>query len=96
MVSRRGIALRWRIAIFSSLAIAFLSLLASVAAYVVVRSSLVGDLQRSLGADAARMDPLVGVLWGALALGLVVLDRGAWRAAPAAAVAERPREAVTR
>ena len=55
MVSRRGIALRWRIAIFSSLAIAFLSLLASVAAYAVVRSSLVGDLQRSLGADAARI-----------------------------------------
>ena len=55
MISRRGIALRWRIAIFSSLAIAFLSLLASVAAYAVVRSSLVGDLQRSLGTDAARI-----------------------------------------
>ena len=55
MVKRRGIALRWRIAIFSSLAIAFLSLLASVAAYAVVRSSLVGDLQRALKADVARV-----------------------------------------
>jgi membrane protease YdiL (CAAX protease family) len=42
------------------------------------------------GPDAARMDWLVGVLWIALALGLVVFDREAWRAAPAAAVAERP------
>ena len=55
MVKRRGIALRWRIAIFSSLAIAFLSLLASVAAYAVVRSSLVGDLQRALKVDVARV-----------------------------------------
>lgn len=55
MVRRRGIALRWRIAIFSSLAIAFLSLLASVAAYVVVRSSLVGDLEAALEIDAARI-----------------------------------------
>jgi two-component system, OmpR family, sensor kinase len=55
MVSRRGVALRWRIAIFSSLAIAFLSVLASVAAYVVVRSSLVGDLRRALEIDVARV-----------------------------------------
>lgn len=55
MVKRRGIALRWRIAIFSSLAIAFLSLLASVAVYAVVRSSLTGDLQRALKADVARV-----------------------------------------
>lgn len=55
MVNRRGIALRWRIAIFSSLAIAFLSLLASVAAYVVVRSSLVNNLRESLEVDAARI-----------------------------------------
>ena len=55
MIKRRKIALRWRIAIFSSLAIAFLSLLASVAAYVVVRSSLVGDLQRALKVDVARV-----------------------------------------
>ena len=55
MIKRRGIALRWRIAIFSSLAIALLTLLASVAAYAVVRSSLVGDLQRALKVDVARV-----------------------------------------
>ena len=42
------------------------------------------------GADAARMDRLVGVLWFALVLALVVFDRPAWRVAPAAAVADRP------
>ncbi len=41
------------------------------------------------GSDAARMDWLVGVLWFALALAVVVLDRRAWRVAPAAAAAER-------
>ena len=46
------------------------------------------------GADAARMDRLVGVLWFAIALAVVVLDRQAWRVAPAAAVAERPVAAV--
>lgn len=55
MVSRRGVALRWRIALFSSLAIAFLSVLASVAAYAVVRSSLVGDLRAALEVDVARV-----------------------------------------
>ena len=38
-------------------------------------------------ADAARMDWLVGVLWFALALVLLVADREAWRAAPRSAVA---------
>lgn len=42
------------------------------------------------GTDAARMDRLVGVLWFALALGVVLLDRSAWRTAPATAVAARP------
>ena len=46
------------------------------------------------GADAGRMDPLVGVLWFALALAVVVLDRQAWRVAPTTAVAERPAAAV--
>jgi two-component system OmpR family sensor kinase len=55
MVLRRGLALRWRIALFSSLAIAFLSVLTSVAAYAVVRSSLVGDLQKALEVDVARV-----------------------------------------
>ena len=44
------------------------------------------------GADAARMDWLVGVLWFALAIGVLLIDREAWRAAPASAVAGRPRE----
>jgi uncharacterized protein len=42
------------------------------------------------GADAARMDWLVGALWFVLALGVVVLDRAAWRNAPTSAVADRP------
>ncbi|MDT7597406.1 MAG: protease family protein [Pseudonocardiales bacterium] len=33
-------------------------------------------------ADAARMDWLTGALWCAIALGLVLIDRHAWRAAP--------------
>jgi CAAX protease family protein len=43
-----------------------------------------------VGADAARMDWLVGILWCALAGALVVFDRQAWRVAPAHAVARRP------
>ena len=41
------------------------------------------------GSDAARMDWLVGVLWFALALAVVLLDRRAWQVAPAAAAAQR-------
>jgi membrane protease YdiL (CAAX protease family) len=48
------------------------------------------------GVDATRMDWLVGVLWFALALGVIVFDRKAWRVAPAAAVAERERERAAR
>jgi len=48
------------------------------------------------GVDATRMDWLVGVLWFALALGVIVFDRQAWRVAPAAAVAERERERAAR
>ena len=48
------------------------------------------------GSDAARMDWLVGVLWFALALAVVVLDRRAWRVAPAAAAAERRAEPAAR
>ena len=44
------------------------------------------------GPDAARMDWLVGALWFALALGVIVLDRTAWRTAPGSAVADRPVE----
>ena len=42
------------------------------------------------GADAARMDWITGVLWCALAVVLVVVDRKAWRTAPASAIADRP------
>jgi membrane protease YdiL (CAAX protease family) len=48
------------------------------------------------GADAARMNGLVGVLWFALALAVVLLDRPAWRVAPAASVAEREGERAAR
>jgi membrane protease YdiL (CAAX protease family) len=41
------------------------------------------------GADAARMDPIVGVLWSVLAVAVVVLDRRAWRVAPEAAAREQ-------
>lgn len=55
MISRRGIALRWRITLFTGLAIAFLTVIASLAAYAVVRSSLIGDLRRALQEDVARV-----------------------------------------
>jgi uncharacterized protein len=38
-------------------------------------------------ADAARMDWLTGALWCAIALGLVLVDRHAWRVAPPSAIA---------
>ncbi|HEY7593409.1 MAG TPA: lysostaphin resistance A-like protein [Actinophytocola sp.] len=41
-------------------------------------------------ADATRMDWLTGALWCLIAVGLVTLDRKAWRSAPAAAVAPAP------
>lgn len=41
------------------------------------------------GADAARMDWLVGVLWLVLVAGLIGVDRDAWRTAPGSAVADR-------
>jgi uncharacterized protein len=42
------------------------------------------------GADAARMDWLTGALWAALAVGVVLFDRAAWRAAPGVAADRRP------
>jgi membrane protease YdiL (CAAX protease family) len=48
------------------------------------------------GVDAARMDRLVGVLWFALALGLVLFDRQAWRVAPAASVVDQEGAPVAR
>ena len=56
MVSARaGLPIRWRIALLSSLAIALLSVVAAVTAFWVVRNSLIGDLQRSLRDDVARV-----------------------------------------
>ena len=55
MIVRGGIPLRWRIAILSSLAVALLSIIAALIAFAVVRSSLTGDLQRSLREDVIRV-----------------------------------------
>ena len=55
MFVRRGLPLRWRIAVLTTLAIAILSIIASVTAYLVVRSSLFGDLQRRLRGDITRV-----------------------------------------
>lgn len=52
MIARRGVPLRWRIAVLCGLAIGLLGIISSVAAYVVVRSSLLGDLQQALRQDA--------------------------------------------
>jgi membrane protease YdiL (CAAX protease family) len=38
------------------------------------------------GADAARMDWLVGALWFAIAAAVIVFDREAWRSAPRSAI----------
>lgn len=51
----RGISLRWRIAILTALAITILSLVAVVTAYIVVRNSLIENVQRGLRADAAML-----------------------------------------
>jgi uncharacterized protein len=43
------------------------------------------------GADAARMDWLVGVLWFAIAAAVIAFDREAWRSAPSSARAQHRR-----
>ena len=55
---RRSLPLRWRGALLASVAIALLAVNASVAAFVVVRTSLQGDLQEALGRDAERVAAL--------------------------------------
>lgn len=55
MINRRGIALRWRIAILTSLTVALLSFIAVFAVFEIVRSTLVGDSQRALREDVARV-----------------------------------------
>lgn len=53
-----GLPLTWRVAALTSLAIAVLSLVAALAAFLVVRSSLRNDLRRALREDAATVAAL--------------------------------------
>ena len=53
--SSRGLALRWRVAIYTSLAMAILSVAGVVMAYIVVRTNLYGDLTESLEEDALKI-----------------------------------------
>lgn len=55
MFVRRGLPLRWRIAVLTTLAITVLSLVASVTTYFVVQRSLISDLQARLRNDAAQV-----------------------------------------
>ena len=55
MIKRGGLPLRWRVAVLTALAIALLSLVASATAYLVVRSSLIGDLKEALKRDAIEV-----------------------------------------
>jgi two-component system OmpR family sensor kinase len=52
---RSGPSLRWRVAALGSLTIALLSVLASLAVFWIVGSTLRGDQQRALRRDAARV-----------------------------------------
>lgn len=62
MMRRDGIALRWRIALVSGLAIAILSILATLSAYWVVRANLINELERTLLEDAGRAAQALGGL----------------------------------
>ncbi len=53
----------------------------------VVQGSITYGMIAGDGADAERMGVLAGALWIVLAIALVVVDRDAWRAAPASAIA---------
>lgn len=55
----------------------------------VVQGSITYGMIAGGGVDAERMGVLAGALWILLAIALVVVDRDAWRAAPAPAVADR-------
>jgi two-component system, OmpR family, sensor kinase len=57
---RRAWPLRWRAAALAIAGTAVLSTVAAVASFVVVRTTLQGDLQESLRADAARVAALYG------------------------------------
>lgn len=57
-LSTGGLPLTWRVAVLASVAIAMLSLVGSVAAYLVVRNGLHEDLRRSLRDDASTVAAL--------------------------------------
>lgn len=62
VMRRDGMALRWRIALVSGLAIAILSILATLSAYWVVRANLINELERTLLEDAGRAAQALGGL----------------------------------
>ena len=53
--SRRGLSLKWRMAIYTSLAIAILSVAGAIISYVVIRNSLYNNLIESLKSDALKI-----------------------------------------
>lgn len=55
MIVRRGLPLRWRIAVLTALAIGILSLASVVIAFFVARAALLGNLQRGLRDDVANV-----------------------------------------
>ncbi len=52
---RRGLPLRWRMAVFTALATLLIGVAATAAAYVVTRGALVGDLRAALVRDVERV-----------------------------------------
>lgn len=52
MKLQRGLSLRWRIASLTALATTIVSIIALLVAFIAVRNSILGDLQRGLRADA--------------------------------------------
>lgn len=53
--SKRGLPLRWRMAIYTSLAIVLLSIAGAIVAYIVVHTSLYSDLVENLQTDALKI-----------------------------------------
>lgn len=79
MFVRRGLPLRWRIAVLTGLAVAALSLVASVTTYFVVGQTLRRDLQARLRSDAVQVARIYnegtpGSLQDALTAGSVFLQ----------------------
>jgi signal transduction histidine kinase len=55
MMFHRGLSLRWRIASLTALATTIVSIIALLVAFIAVRNSILGDLQRGLRADAEKV-----------------------------------------